>query len=302
MKKYIALLSTVLALSACSLPHSGRPLETWQNYIPASVSTEDLATNQGLVVFYRGSDVQGPAVNVYVNGDYQTSLLENGFSPIILCADRNLMTSSFSSNSKGGNRTQGVKFVTPSRQVTYIKIKKARNDGSPMFERVEPEVGFEEVKLLQMQSQTISRVLPSACNQNEYVLDAKLLNANATFPLNKHSYNDVLPEGKRNVQEFAAKIKGITRQAISKIEVNGYTDPVGSDSYNQKLSERRAHAIREVLMNAGVTVPTTAVGYGERDLVVPNCEAEHGKNVAAKTACNLPNRRVEIVVYGSESN
>lgn len=300
MKKTIALFTTALTLTACTIPNSGRPLEVWQNYIPASVSTDGMAANQGLVVFYRGGDVNGPAVNVYVNGDYQTSLLVNGFSPILLCADRNLISSSFSSNSKGGNRTQGVKFVTPSQQVTYIKIKQARNDGSPIFERVEPEVGFEEVKALQMQSQTISRVLPSACNQTEYVLDAKLLNANATFPLNKHSYSDVLPAGKQNVQEFASKIKDITGQAISKIEVNGYTDPVGSDAYNQKLSERRANAIREVLVNEGITSPVSAVGYGEKDLVVNNCEAEHGRDVAAKTACNLPNRRVEIVVYGSE--
>ncbi|KGQ69517.1 hypothetical protein OA57_11370 [Chelonobacter oris] len=302
MKKQMILLATVFSLSACSLPDSGRPLETWQNYIPATVSTENLAVNQGLVVFYRDSSVHGPAVNVYVNGDYQTSLLENGFSPIILCADRNLITTSFSTNTGAGNRTQGIKFVTPSQQVTYIKIKQSKRDGLPMFEQVDPEIGFEEVKALQMQSQTLSRVLPTACNQTDYILDAKLLNANATFPLNKYNYNDVLPEGKRNIQEFADKIKGMTKQTISKIEINGYTDPAGSPVYNQTLSKRRADAIREVLVNENITFSMTAVGYGEKDLVVPNCQAEHPKSVAARTACNLPNRRVEIIVYGNQPN
>ncbi|KAE9527425.1 OmpA family protein [Testudinibacter aquarius] len=301
MKKFSIMILATVALTGCQLPSTGnnQPLEKWRNYLPEKVSTENLGANQGMVVFYRQADITGPAVNIYVNGDYQTSLLNNGFSPVILCADRNLISSSFSSNKGAGNRINGVKFVSPSHQVTYIKIRQSSN-GSLMFERTEPEQGIEDIKSLQMQAQTVSRVSSSSCNQTEYILDAKLLNANATFPLDKHSYKDVLPEGKRNVREFAEKIKIFHPQAISKIEVNGYTDPVGSDSYNQKLSERRADAIKETLINEGVKLPIKATGFGESELLVKDCEVEYRKNIAAKTQCNLPNRRVEIIVYGSE--
>lgn len=70
--------------------------------------------------------------------------------------------------------------------------------------------------------------------------------------------------------------------------VEGHTDSVGSDAYNQKLSERRAHAVREVLVNQyGVEGSrVNAVGYGETRPVADNATAE-GRAI---------NRRVEAGV------
>ncbi len=70
--------------------------------------------------------------------------------------------------------------------------------------------------------------------------------------------------------------------------VEGHTDSVGSDAYNQTLSERRANAVRDVLVNqygvGGERV--NAVGYGETRPVADNASAE-GRAV---------NRRVEAEV------
>jgi OOP family OmpA-OmpF porin len=75
------------------------------------------------------------------------------------------------------------------------------------------------------------------------------------------------------------------------ITVTGYTDRLGSDSYNQKLSERRAEAVRNYLVGKGVPANRlTAVGKGESNPVV-NC---NDRNQAALIACLAPNRRVEV--------
>ena len=70
--------------------------------------------------------------------------------------------------------------------------------------------------------------------------------------------------------------------------VGGHTDSIGTDDYNQNLSERRANAVREVLVNQfGVDGERVdAVGYGESSPVVDNA-------IAADRAIN---RRVESTV------
>jgi len=75
------------------------------------------------------------------------------------------------------------------------------------------------------------------------------------------------------------------------ITVTGYTDRIGSDAYNQKLSERRADAVKNYLASKGVPANRlTAVGKGESNPVV-NC---NDRNQAALIACLAPNRRVEV--------
>jgi outer membrane protein OmpA-like peptidoglycan-associated protein len=74
-----------------------------------------------------------------------------------------------------------------------------------------------------------------------------------------------------------------------KVQVEGYTDSVGSDEYNQKLSENRANAVHDFLVQNGVpTANVTAAGYGKADPVADNSTA----------AGRTQNRRVNLVVSG----
>ncbi|MNJ02860.1 Outer membrane porin F precursor [compost metagenome] len=69
--------------------------------------------------------------------------------------------------------------------------------------------------------------------------------------------------------------------------VEGHTDSVGPDAYNQKLSQRRADAVKQVLVQDGVEASrVSSVGYGESRPVADNSTAE-GRAV---------NRRVEAQV------
>jgi OOP family OmpA-OmpF porin len=91
------------------------------------------------------------------------------------------------------------------------------------------------------------------------------------------------------LQEIANAIKG--PGAPEKIVITGYTDRIGSDQYNQKLSERRAQAVKDYIVSQGVAADRlVAEGKGKADPVV-QCD---DKNKAKLIECLAPNRRVEI--------
>jgi outer membrane protein OmpA-like peptidoglycan-associated protein len=95
---------------------------------------------------------------------------------------------------------------------------------------------------------------------------------------------------KPNTQLSLAKVSGILQAYPGlKVQVEGYTDSVGSDQYNQKLSENRADAVRDFLITQGVqTDNITATGYGKSKPVADNATAQ-GRS---------QNRRVNLVVSG----
>jgi outer membrane protein OmpA-like peptidoglycan-associated protein len=74
-----------------------------------------------------------------------------------------------------------------------------------------------------------------------------------------------------------------------KVQVEGYTDSVGGDDYNQKLSENRANAVHDFLVSNGVPAANvSAAGYGKNNPVADNGTA----------AGRQQNRRVNMVVSG----
>jgi OOP family OmpA-OmpF porin len=79
--------------------------------------------------------------------------------------------------------------------------------------------------------------------------------------------------------------------SLTGITISGYTDRLGKKAYNQKLSEKRANAVREYLISKGVDGSRLqAVGKGESNPVA-EC---HQKKRKELIACLAPNRRVEI--------
>ena len=81
--------------------------------------------------------------------------------------------------------------------------------------------------------------------------------------------------------------------SISGIVITGHTDRLGSDKYNQKLSERRAESVKAYLVGKGVSASRlNAQGKGETQPVV-QCDAKKQKR-ADLIKCLEPNRRVEV--------
>jgi len=96
--------------------------------------------------------------------------------------------------------------------------------------------------------------------------------------------SDLLPIAKEKLNQVA---KALTDQGFKSIEVQGYTDSVGSASDNEALSMRRAQSVRDYLVTRGVpSEKATARGYGASNPVASNSTPDG----------RAENRRVEIVV------
>ena len=104
------------------------------------------------------------------------------------------------------------------------------------------------------------------------------------------------PEGKAVLdREIVSRIKEV--QKLELVLVTGHTDRLGSQQYNQKLSERRAAAVAAYLASAGVPkdkIETLGMGKTQP---VPGVVCEQ-KNRKALIACLQPHRRVEVEVKG----
>jgi OOP family OmpA-OmpF porin len=104
------------------------------------------------------------------------------------------------------------------------------------------------------------------------------------------------PEGKAAIDsEIISKLKDV--QKLELVLVTGHTDPIGTQAYNQKLSERRADAVRDYLVSKGVAkdkIETLGMGKTQP---VPGVVCKQ-KNMKELIACYAPDRRVEVEVKG----
>jgi len=91
-------------------------------------------------------------------------------------------------------------------------------------------------------------------------------------------------------RERLAKVAGILLAYPDlRLEVDGHTDSVGSDAYNQQLSEKRAASVRDYLAQQGIPISSIVVmGFGKTQPIASNATA----------AGRQQNRRVELVVSG----
>ena len=96
-------------------------------------------------------------------------------------------------------------------------------------------------------------------------------------------------EGQQAVQGILAQVREAAQ--VQSIRVTGYTDRIGSASYNQSLSQRRAEAVRSALVQGGVPAASiSAEGRGAAEPIV-QCGQRNRRELIA---CLAPNRRVQI--------
>ena len=102
------------------------------------------------------------------------------------------------------------------------------------------------------------------------------------------------PGGKEKLDDLASKIEGLNLEVVV---ATGYTDRIGSDKYNDRLSLRRAQAVKAYLVSKGIEANRIYTeGKGKRNPVTTGCNQKNRKQLIA---CLAPDRRVEVEVVGT---
>lgn len=117
--------------------------------------------------------------------------------------------------------------------------------------------------------------------------------ADALFDFNKATLR---PEGKKKIDEVVAKADKLVLEVVIAV---GHADRIGSAAYNQKLSEKRAAAVKDYMVSKGI--PANRIyteGKGAKQPVTKPDQCK-GPKSAKVIACLQPDRRVDIEIIGT---
>jgi outer membrane protein OmpA-like peptidoglycan-associated protein len=164
------------------------------------------------------------------------------------------------------------------KQALAVEAEKARK-AAEESERLRQQAEKEKADLRAQLLQQLNAVLATRDT-------ARGLIASMSDVLFKTGSFELLP----GARERLAKVSGIVLAHPGlHLEVEGHTDSVGSDEYNQKLSEQRAGAVRDYLVQQGIPADSiVSRGFGKTQPVASNDTAEGRQQ----------NRRVELVLSG----
>ena len=141
------------------------------------------------------------------------------------------------------------------------------------------------------------------------------LAAGALFGHNKSGVDQILAEGRAQLNALAAKLGGLSN--IERISISGHADITNGTkdaNYNDKLSLARAESVRAYLVSQGLNSKNISVaGYGGQKPIKTNCPLPKGAKSTAQgviqgnasmadmnafRTCLQPNRRVEVEIFG----
>lgn len=126
------------------------------------------------------------------------------------------------------------------------------------------------------------------------VVSAKVsLLADTLFDFNRAT---IKPEGREMLDKLVADVSGLNLELVV---VYGYTDRIGSDAYNMKLSQQRATAVQKYLQSRGVKSDIVAEGRGKANPVTGNtCKGTKVTNKLIE--CLAPDRRAVVEIIGTK--
>jgi OOP family OmpA-OmpF porin len=137
---------------------------------------------------------------------------------------------------------------------------------------------------------------PIAAAPPSTVIEKVTLSSDVLFEFDKA---ELRPEGRQKLDELAANVKDAR---VDRIEIVGHADRIGSEKYNEQLSQKRAEAVQAYLAQK-VNEPQRiqAEGRGEAQPVTGNECAKMGperKSNRKLVDCLQPDRRVDVEVLG----
>lgn len=135
------------------------------------------------------------------------------------------------------------------------------------------------------------KVIEHTVEKNIYTYSFKI-DSDGFFDFDKYDLTDLRPGGKQRLEKLLSAIAD--KGHIVSLTIVGHTDRLGSDEYNNKLSELRANTIKDYLISQGIPSEViTAHGVGK---TMPIVQCSQSKRDNALISCLQPNRRFEIDV------
>ncbi|MFC0309344.1 OmpA family protein [Gallibacterium trehalosifermentans] len=281
LKSFSVALFTLIMFGCTTAPNS----LSWKNTQKESYQ-QDIPENRSSLIVYRTQNaIEGATTNIYVNGEYLASLQPNAYSQTLVCPDSQRLYSEFTHQDPGyrNKANLGAYYSLPQGKISFFKV--ININGKPSLTPVEESLAKQELESMPRQSHTLSRVDYTNCSVTKHYD----LQASTLFPFNKVDYQSMLTVGKQELSKIAMDIQQYGLD-IKKIEIIGYSDPMGSEKYNKKLSLQRANTVKQVFVDNGIAEALISVeGKGSENLLVSNCQIQ-SNNKIQQQLCNQPNR------------
>ncbi len=258
-----------------------------------------VADGQAQVVYYRtgGMGQAKGAANVYVDGEYHTSLLPGGYSTFCVVPGNRTLGAYIGDAPRYTGKNVDLYSANLEGGKTYFLKVRDNNSGAPLaVTRAEAE---RDLAGSRAQVQALSRASKvQQCNSlamapvqsaqfKDYALSGDVL-----FAFGKSGYQDISSRGRIAILELITQLNR-EHAKLDRVEVVGHTDPIGSYAANQALGLKRAQTVRRLLIDGGLPAnAVTARSAGSSEPIVDECYG--GK--AEQVACNAPNRRVVVRV------
>lgn len=182
----------------------------------------------------------------------------------------------------------------PVREITVAKTENVEvvplpPKPQPTRDELKPTVAKEQVV-----RDEIITALAATRPMPEPDWDKLTLSAGALFPL---SSTTIKPLGREKLDELVARLKEMD---YASVHIVGHTDPTGPADMNEKLSKRRADAVKQYLVSRGIDakrIQTEGKGGAQPLPKTRDCDALPRME---KIICYAPDRRVEIEVMGGK--
>lgn len=241
-------------------------------------SAPGMSDKESMVVFYRKGGDSAHAPKVWVGNRLIGVILPDQYAQTFTCPTRISVRVE-----NGLNPGVEQSYIAPKGQVLYLELQDV---GDGMY-AVRKTDGIS--KGIIARSDILNRYKP-LCN-SEYIE----LNADTLFAFNKSVLS---PEGVNTINALAAKIKK-EYFSVKKIRIEGHTDRIGTDEYNDALSLARARSVASQLKANNIGVMIDSFGMGERHPITKGCQGDKATPQLIK--CLAPDRRVSIEIIGIQN-
>ncbi|SLJ84795.1 OmpA family protein [Psychrobacter sp. DAB_AL43B] len=269
---------------------------------PLDLINQQIPKDSVSIFFIRAndSDPEQTSANIAVNDRFQVSLQPGSYTQVYSCAGINRLSAEVT-----GNKTNNLLLNTSdfdlspnSNNFFYVDVDEK---GRSTIQKLTEDSALDQLNGKLYQAHQITRVTPNCPVIVRAPTPVVMIPVPVVVPVLKEKVSielevlfdndksNIKPEYYKEVEEVATFM---SKYSNTNAVIEGHTDSNASDSYNQKLSQRRADAVKDMMTSRFGISPDrlTAVGYGESRPRATNATAE-GRQLNRRVVAVIEERR-----------